>query len=86
MTPAHAAVAMTAIVAPVAPPPMRVEVIPAAPFVRAVWIPGHWYWQTGRYVWLPGHYTYPRVGLRWVPAHWRLRGGYWYFAPGRWAR
>lgn len=74
------------IVAPMAPPPLQIEVIPAPPFTSAVWIPGHWFWAGGRYAWLPGHYAYPHARLRWVAPHWRQRAGGWYFVPGRWAR
>ena len=42
------------------PPPLRVEVRPARPHARAVWVPGHWKWVNRK------------VGYRWVPGHWRL--------------
>lgn len=42
------------------PPPVRVEVRPARPYSRAVWIPGRWKWRgrrrRGRYIWIPGHW------------------------------
>ncbi|MBD3334405.1 MAG: hypothetical protein GF355_02720 [Candidatus Eisenbacteria bacterium] len=44
--------------APPPPPPAKVEVRPARPHARAVWVPGHWKWR-GRargYVWVPGHW------------------------------
>jgi len=45
--------------APLPPaPPLRVELRPASPGPRAVWVPGHWKWR-GRargYVWIPGHW------------------------------
>ena len=40
------------------PPPLRVEVRPARPGPKAVWVPGHWKWR-GRargHVWIPGHW------------------------------
>ncbi len=39
-------------------PPQRVEVIPAAPYPGAVWVPGHWQLRRHRreYVWVPGHW------------------------------
>ena len=40
------------------PPPTRVEIKPAKPYVRAAWVPGHWKWKNRkvRYVWVPGHW------------------------------
>jgi hypothetical protein len=43
------------------PPPAKVEVRPAAPGPKAVWVPGHWKWH-GR-----------RRGYDWVPGHWKVR-------------
>ncbi|MGV7247146.1 YXWGXW repeat-containing protein, partial [Caballeronia sp. M23-90] len=47
--------AQTIIVAPSAPPPPRVEVVPA---VRPgyVWDAGHWRWAGRGYEWVPGHW------------------------------
>ena len=78
--------AQAVIVAPYAPPPPRVEVMPAA---RAgyVWDQGHWHWhwRQGRYVWIPGHWQIVRVGYHWVPGHWAARGPAWRWVPGHWA-
>ncbi|OQX84523.1 MAG: hypothetical protein B6D63_04340 [Candidatus Latescibacteria bacterium 4484_7] len=43
-----------------APPPLRVEIKPARPHRKAVWIRGHWRW-AGR-----------RRGWVWVPGHWKI--------------
>ncbi|MBO0951009.1 YXWGXW repeat-containing protein [Fibrella forsythiae] len=40
-----------------APPPARVEVIPAAPRGRYVWSPGYHRYRRGGYVWVPGRYV-----------------------------
>jgi len=53
--------AQAVIVAPFAPPPPRVEVMPA-PRAGYVWDQGHWHWRHGRYVWIPGHWQVVRVG------------------------
>ncbi len=68
------------------PPPRRVEVRPARPFPKAVWIEGHWehrqrewVWVSGYWVkkprpkahWVPGHLKKGRWGWKWVPGHWR---------------
>ncbi len=41
-----------------APPPPEVEVYGPPPYVRAVWVPGHWEWRGKRvgYVWIKGHW------------------------------
>ncbi len=83
---ARPTIVVNAIVAPMPPPPLQAELVPAAPFVSAVWVPGHWFWERGRYVWLPGHYAYPRQGMHWVPAHWRPYRGGWSLVAGHWAR
>ena len=40
------------------PPPLQAEVVGAAPYPGAEWVPGHWAWRYryGRYVWIRGHY------------------------------
>jgi WXXGXW repeat (2 copies) len=72
------------IVAPNAPPPVRVESVPPAR-VGYVWDHGHWRWEHGQYVWNPGHWEVERVGYHWVPGHWIARGGAWRWMPGHWA-
>lgn len=73
------------IIAPMAPPPPRVEVVPA-PRPGYVWDQGRWGWAHGRYVWMPGHWRAMRPGRRWVPGHWVQRGRNWSWIDGRWAR
>ncbi|ROR18580.1 YXWGXW repeat-containing protein [Comamonas sp. BIGb0124] len=71
----------------VAPPPPRVEVIPA-PRSGYVWAPGYWSWdpQIRRHVWLEGRWEVERPRAHYVPAHWRQEGPGWVFVPGRWDR
>ncbi|AXL49657.1 lipoprotein [Paraburkholderia caffeinilytica] len=78
------AFAQAVIVAPMAPPPPRVEVMPA-PRAGYVWDQGRWRWDHGRYVWVPGHWRPVRVGYRWVPGHWVQRGPNWRWVEGHWA-
>lgn len=78
------ALAQTVIIAPHAPPPPRVEVLPAAR-PGFVWDPGHWHWVHGDYIWRPGHWEVVRVGFHWVPGHWIERGPNWRWVPGHWA-
>lgn len=75
----------TEIMVGVPPPAPYVEVIPAAPFLGAIWINGYWGWSQGRHYWVPGRYERARPGYRWEPHHWvqgqrgnwRLHGGGW---------
>lgn len=68
-----------------APPPPQVEIIPPAPSVEVVWVPGFWSWN-GRWMWMSGRWAYPphrhaiwiggawvgeRHGYRYHPGHWR---------------
>jgi hypothetical protein len=78
------AFAQAVIVAPMAPPPPRVEVMPA-PRAGYVWDQGRWRWEQGRYVWAPGHWQPVRVGYHWVPGHWAQRGPHWRWIEGHWA-
>ncbi|OZI37558.1 hypothetical protein CAL29_03895 [Bordetella genomosp. 10] len=72
------------IIAPMAPPPPRVEVVPA-PRPGYVWDNGHWRWEHGRYVWIEGYWRPVRVGRAWVPGHWQEHGPNWRWVPGHWA-
>lgn len=78
------AYAQAVIVAPTAPPPPRVEVVPPAR-PGYVWDPGHWHWAHGNYVWVQGHWRPARVGYRWVPGHWVAHGANWRWVPAHWA-
>ena len=71
----------------VPPPAPYVEVVPAAPFVGALWITGYWGWSQGRHQWVPGRYVQPRPGYRWEPHHW-VPGerGNWHLRGGGWVR
>ena len=73
----------------VAPPPARVEVVPA-PRPGYVWAPGYWALEGGRHVWRGGHWVVVRPGYYWVPERWveyrGPRGPHWHFAPGHWER
>ena len=55
----------------VAPPPPRVEVVPA-PRVGYVWAPGYW--------------VRERRGYHWRPHRWEEHDGRWRFDRGRWER
>ncbi|WP_460996034.1 hypothetical protein [Spirosoma harenae] len=67
------------------PPTQRVEVIPAAPSGRHVWIPGHYVRRGRNYRWVGGHYQVaPNRYTAWSPGHWQQsrRGPVW--VEGHW--
>lgn len=78
------ALADVIVIAPSAPPPERVEVVPPAR-VGYVWDKGHWRWDHGHYVWIGGHWQAERVGYHWVPGHWVAHGPNWRWIEGHWA-
>ena len=82
---ATASFAQEVFVAPMGPPPARIEP-PPAPRDGYVWDPGHWRWEHGAYAWAPGHWQMIRVGYRWVPGHWVQHGPNWRWVQGHWTR
>jgi hypothetical protein len=68
-----------------APPPARMEPLPA-PRSGYAWDQGHWRWEGGGYGWVPGHWQQVRRNARWQPGHWVARGPNWYWIEGRWVR
>jgi hypothetical protein len=72
------------VAAPVAPPPARVEAMPARP--GFIWVNGHHEWRGGAWVFVPGRYEAVRAGYRWMPGHYAQtnRGHVW--VPGHWVR
>jgi hypothetical protein len=70
----------------VAPPPVRIETVPA-PRVGYVWAPGFWEWRGHEHVWVEGHWMNERRGYHWVPDRWDHRGGsHYHYEPGHWVR
>jgi len=67
----------------VAPPPPRVEVVPA-PRAGYVWAPGYWAYDGRRHVWHDGYWVHERHGHHWVPDRWDERGGHWHYSRGHW--
>ena len=66
-----------------APPPPRVEVIPAQR-PGYLWAPGYWRWEGNRHIWVGGRWMEARRGYHYVGEHWELRNGRHHFEPGRW--
>jgi len=67
----------------VAPPPDRVERVPA-PRPGYIWAPGYYRWDHGHHVWSGGRWMHERRGHHWVPSRWEHRGDRWHFEEGRW--
>jgi hypothetical protein len=67
----------------VAPPPPRVEVVPA-PRPGYVWVAGGWVWRGHHHVWTRGHWVAERRGYVYEPAIWVSEGGRWRYRPGSW--
>lgn len=67
-----------------APPPPREEIIGIAPYVGAVWLPGHWVWRD-RWVWHRGYWGRPpHRGARWAPGGWDRDDDGWRWHRGDW--
>lgn len=69
----------------VAPPPARVEVVPA-PRAGFVWAPGYWDWRGHNHVWVEGRWIKGRAGYHWVPDRWVQHGNHWHHEVGHWVR
>lgn len=70
---------------PYPPPPARVELLPAPPNDRSVWIDGEWSWNGRRWAWVEGRWVMPPSGYRFTP--WvvvRRRDGSFLYSPGFW--
>jgi hypothetical protein len=68
-----------------APPPARVESVPASPARSAVWVDGEWTWRRARWAWMPGRWLVPPAGATFSP--WvfvRAPDGTFWYAPGVW--
>jgi hypothetical protein len=73
------------VIVEVAPPPARVEVVPAAR-VGYVWAPGYWNWNGHRHVWVGGRWVGERHGYHWEEHRWEEHEGRWHFHEGGWRR
>ena len=69
-------------------PPASIEAGPSspAPVAGAVWTPGFWLWEGGRYVWRPGFWMAYQPDWIWVPAHYVWTPGGYLFVNGYWDR
>lgn len=68
-----------------APPPARVEQVPASPRRGAVWLDGEWTWDGSRWAWQPGRWVAPPRGAAYAKwAATRQKDGVLLVAPGSW--
>ena len=80
------AAAQVVIVAPTAPPPLRMEAMPA-PRPDAVWVRGHWRWDGRGYVWVNGHWRPVEPGYshrRYMDGGWVQTSRGWEWREGGW--
>lgn len=70
----------------VAPPAVRLEVVPVAPPPHFFWVGGYWGWYGGRHVWHGGYWERERPGWVYERPHWARMERRWRFAPGHWHR
>ena len=67
----------------VAPPPDRVETVPA-PRPGYIYERGHYIVEGDRYVWHEGHYIREREGHHWQPYVLEHHGDRWHYRAGHW--
>jgi hypothetical protein len=67
----------------VAPPPDRVEVVPA-PRAGYTWEKGYWNWDGGRYAWHDGRWVENREGHRYIEHRWEHDGDHYRLRTGHW--
>ena len=77
--------ASAAVIVQIAPPPARVELVPA-PRRGYMWVPGYWDWRGKRHVWVKGAWLRERQGYRYNQPAWQERDGRWHMNRGSWAR
>ena len=67
------------------PPPLRHEVVYAAPEPNYVWMPGHWFRSGNSWSWYPGYWEYPpRTNAEWSSGHWVKSRDGWMWSEGSW--
>ncbi len=80
LVPVAAGIAVT-----LGPPPLRADLVIAAPGPQLVWVPGYWDWHGAAWVWVPGAWLRPpHPHAAWVRPVYHQRRGHWYYSPGHW--
>jgi WXXGXW repeat (2 copies) len=73
------------LVVKVAPPALRVEVVPRSPGAGYAWRPGYWRWNGYHHVWTGGVYLRrPHPGAEWTAGRWEDRPGGHVWIGGHW--
>jgi hypothetical protein len=84
-SPREIQLAQTVIIAPSAPPALRVETPPPPPSRTLIWEPGRWNWSGTDWQWTPGRYAQPPMPQEaWVPGHWNEESQGWIWEDGHW--
>jgi len=74
-----------ALIAPMAPPPPQMEMVPANPGPGYFWVAGFWHWDGHQHRWEGGHWERHREHQQWVPHRWVQDGhGQWAMHEGHW--
>ena len=68
-----------------APPPMRVETVPA-PRRGYTWSPGYWNWRNERHQWVAGSWVRDRPGYKYHETKWEQHDRGWHMERGNWKR
>lgn len=68
------------------PPAPKLETKPPKPFPRAVWIDGHWKWNSAanNFLWVSGRWVREKAGKVWIQGHWKRTSGGWKWVKGHW--
>ena len=69
-------------VADLPPPSPYQEVMPAMPFIGAIWLSGYWGWHGNRHEWVGGRWEHGREGYAWSPHRWVPVQGRWHLMGG----
>ena len=77
--------ASAALIVEVAPPPPRVEVVPAQRH-GYVWAEGHWVWKNHHHHWVKGTWVRERSGYHYRQPAWVEHEGRWQYEGGNWRR
>ncbi len=80
-----ATLASAAIIMQVAPPPPRVEIVPAHR-PGYVWVDGHWGWRNHQHQWVQGKWIRNRQGYYYNQPVWVERDDRWHYQSGNWRR
>jgi hypothetical protein len=68
---------------PVAPPPLRSDVIPPSPDISFSWTPGYWDWRS-QWIWMRGYWAPRHPGALWMEGDWVRQGNGYVWVHAHW--